>query len=104
MITFFCLFRLLGLVAWFTISPSPLLLQILSSNNYFAVYLQPFNNLRSLELHTGFKKNNVLGLACLFRSSPTLHTLILKIINDYKIERRVSYMHALLLINLFSSY
>ncbi|XP_075670083.1 putative F-box/FBD/LRR-repeat protein At4g03220 [Castanea sativa] len=62
--------------------------QIISSNNYFAVYLQPFNNLRSLELHTGFKKNNVLGLAFLFRSSPTLHTLILKIINDYKIERR----------------
>ena len=92
-----------GLVAWLTISASRLLLQILSSNNYFAVYLQPFNNLKSLELHTGFNKNNVLGLACLFRNSPTLHTLILKIINDYKSERRVSFMHALLLINLFSN-
>ncbi|KAG6722409.1 hypothetical protein I3843_03G160500 [Carya illinoinensis] len=63
-------------------------IEILSSNNYFAVYLQPFSNLNSLELHTGFNKNNVLGLACLFRSSPTLQTLILKIINDQKIERR----------------
>lgn len=69
------------------------MLQILSSNNYFAVYLQPFHNLKSLELHTSFNKNNVLGLACLFRSSPTLHTLILKIINDYKMERRVSFIH-----------
>ncbi|KAJ7981363.1 F-box family protein [Quillaja saponaria] len=62
--------------------------EVLSNNNYFLVYLQPFNNLKSLELHTGFNKNNVQGLACLFRCSPTLETLILKIINDYKIERK----------------
>lgn len=70
-----------------------LLLQILSINNYFAVHLQPFYNLKSLELHTSFNKNNVLGIACLFRNSPTLHTLILKIINDYNMERRVSFTH-----------
>ncbi|XP_015880921.3 putative F-box/FBD/LRR-repeat protein At4g03220 [Ziziphus jujuba] len=62
--------------------------EIISNNNYFAVYLQPFNNLESLELHTGFNKNNVPGLACIFKSSPLLRTLILRIINDYKIERR----------------
>ncbi|KAK7257500.1 hypothetical protein RIF29_31522 [Crotalaria pallida] len=60
-------------------------IEILSNNNFF---IQPFRNLKSLELLTGFKKSNVQGLACLFRSSPTLHTLILKIINDYKIERK----------------
>ncbi|KAJ1382715.1 Leucine-rich repeat domain superfamily [Sesbania bispinosa] len=60
-------------------------IEILSNNNFF---IQPFYNLKSLELHTGFNKSNIQGLACLFRSSPTLHTLILKIINDYKIERK----------------
>ncbi|KAE9593046.1 hypothetical protein Lal_00028873 [Lupinus albus] len=59
--------------------------EILSNNNF---YIQPFGNLKSLELHTGFKKSNVQGLACLFRSFPTLHTLILKITNDCKIERK----------------
>ncbi|PQQ10429.1 putative F-box/FBD/LRR-repeat protein [Prunus yedoensis var. nudiflora] len=44
--------------------------------------------IESLELHTGFNKSNVPGLACIFRSSPMLHTLTLNIINDYKIERR----------------
>ncbi|KAK9924628.1 hypothetical protein M0R45_032987 [Rubus argutus] len=63
-------------------------IEILSNNNYFAVYLHQFNNLKSLELYTGFKKNNVPGLACIFRSCPTLHTLILNIINDFKTERR----------------
>lgn len=63
--------------------------QILSNNNYFAVYLHQFSNLKSLELHTGFKKNNVPGLASIFRSCPMLHTLILNIINDFKTERRV---------------
>lgn len=63
--------------------------QILSNRNYFT-NLHTFNNLKSLELHTGFNKHNVQGLACLFRSSPSIHTLILKIINDYKIQRRVS--------------
>lgn len=63
--------------------------QILSNKNYIAP-VQPFNNLKSLELQTGFNKHNVHGLACLFRRTTILHTLILKIINDYKIERRVS--------------
>lgn len=78
-----------------------LLLQILSNSNYFAVYLHPFNNLKSLELHTGFNKNNVPGLACIFRSSPMLHTLTLNIINDYKIERRVSIITEINLVNTF---
>ncbi|KAJ1379743.1 Leucine-rich repeat domain superfamily [Sesbania bispinosa] len=60
-------------------------IEILSNNNFF---IQPFYNLKSLELHTGFNKSNIQGLACLFRSSPILHTLILKIINDYKTERK----------------
>ncbi|KAH7576819.1 hypothetical protein JRO89_XS01G0156800 [Xanthoceras sorbifolium] len=63
-------------------------IEILSNKNYFSHLLHPFNNLQSLELHTGFNKHNVQGLACLFRSTPSLHTLIVKIINDYKIERR----------------
>ena len=87
-------------------------LQILSNKNDIINLLRPFNNLKVLELHTGFEKNNVPGLAFLFRSSPTLHTLILKIINDFKIERRVStitvlfylpyiHMHAHLAVVLF---
>ncbi|KAL3574522.1 hypothetical protein D5086_025135 [Populus alba] len=62
--------------------------EILSNKNDIINLLHPFNNLKVLELHTGFEKNNVPGLAFLFRSSPTLHTLILKIINDFKTERR----------------
>ncbi|KAL1362900.1 putative F-box/FBD/LRR-repeat protein At4g03220 [Arachis hypogaea] len=60
-------------------------IEVLSNNKFF---IQPFYSLKSLELHTGFNKSNVQGLACLFRSSPTLHTLILKIINDFQIERK----------------
>ncbi|KAB2610571.1 F-box/FBD/LRR-repeat protein [Pyrus ussuriensis x Pyrus communis] len=59
-----------------------------SDSNYFAVDLNPFNNLKSLELHTCFNKNNITGLACIFKISPMLHTLILNIVNDYKIVRR----------------
>ncbi|XP_022762482.1 putative F-box/FBD/LRR-repeat protein At4g03220 [Durio zibethinus] len=60
-----------------------------SKNNYIANVMQyPFNNLKSLEIQTGFNKHNFPGLAYLFKSSPILHTLILKIVNDYKIERR----------------
>ncbi|XVF44492.1 hypothetical protein PTKIN_Ptkin02bG0127600 [Pterospermum kingtungense] len=62
--------------------------EMLSSKNHMANVMNPFNNLKSLELQTGFNKHNVPGLAYLFKSSPTLHTLILKIVNDYKIERR----------------
>lgn len=70
--------------------------QILSNKNDIINLLHPFNNLKVLELHTGFEKNNVPGLAFLFRSSPTLHTLILKIINDFKTERRVSTINVIL--------
>lgn len=63
-------------------------IEILSNKNYMTHGLLPFDNLKSLELHTGFNKHNVFGLACLFRSCPMLQTLIIKIINDYKIERR----------------
>lgn len=64
-------------------------LQILSKYKFF---IQPFYNLKSLELHTSLNKSNVQALACLLRSCPTLHTFILEIINDYKIERKVSYI------------
>lgn len=40
--------------------------------------------------HIVFNNNNVQGLASLFRSTTTLDTLILNIINDDKIERWVS--------------
>ncbi|XP_022749083.1 putative F-box/FBD/LRR-repeat protein At4g03220 [Durio zibethinus] len=59
--------------------------EMLSSKNYIT---NMFSNLQSLELKTCLNKHNVPGLAYLFKSSPTLHTLILKIVNDYKIERR----------------
>lgn len=65
-------------------------MQILSNEKHFRHVMQPYNDLRSLELHTGFNKHNVEGLAWLFRNTPSLHTLVIKIINDYKIERRVS--------------
>ncbi|KAE9616830.1 hypothetical protein Lal_00034923 [Lupinus albus] len=58
-------------------------IEILSNNNFF---IPPFRNLKSLELNIGFSKSNVRGLACLFRSSLMLHTLIMKMIKDYKIE------------------
>ncbi|XP_048232406.1 putative F-box/FBD/LRR-repeat protein At4g03220 [Ricinus communis] len=62
--------------------------EILSNKNNFSHVLYPFSNLKILKLETGFNKSNVPGLASLFRSSPALHTLVLKIINDCKIERR----------------
>ncbi|KAK7312749.1 hypothetical protein VNO77_36846 [Canavalia gladiata] len=60
-------------------------IEILSNNH---LLFQPFYNLKSLELQTGFNKSNVPGLACIFKSSPILNTLILKIINEYRIERK----------------
>ncbi|TKY66927.1 putative F-box/FBD/LRR-repeat protein [Spatholobus suberectus] len=60
-------------------------IEILSNNH---LLFQPFYNLKYLELHTGFNKSNVPGLACLFKSSPILNTLILKIIHEYRIERK----------------
>ncbi|GFS31856.1 protein with RNI-like/FBD-like domain [Actinidia rufa] len=63
--------------------------EILSKNNHFASVQHPFNNLKTLELRTGFNKHNIPAVACLFRSAPILHTLILKIvIGEYRIERR----------------
>ncbi|KAF7140298.1 hypothetical protein RHSIM_Rhsim06G0154300 [Rhododendron simsii] len=64
--------------------------EILSKNNHFTstILSHPFNSLKTLELHTSLDKHNIPALACLFRSSPMLHTLILKVINGYKIERR----------------
>ncbi|KAE8677904.1 hypothetical protein F3Y22_tig00111493pilonHSYRG00180 [Hibiscus syriacus] len=55
--------------------------------------LSALSTLHSLTLETEcvetvFNEHNVLRLAYLFKSSPTLHTLILKILNDYKIEIR----------------
>ncbi|XP_027348626.1 putative F-box/FBD/LRR-repeat protein At4g03220 [Abrus precatorius] len=60
-------------------------IEILSNNH---LLFQPFYNLKSLELHTGFNKSNVPGLACLFKNSPTLNSLILKILNEFRIERK----------------
>ncbi|XP_009606348.1 putative F-box/FBD/LRR-repeat protein At4g03220 [Nicotiana tomentosiformis] len=63
--------------------------EILSKNNHLAgISLRPFTKLRCLELHTGFRKHNIPGLANIFRSSPATNTLILKITNDHNIERR----------------
>nr|GMC70526.1 putative F-box/FBD/LRR-repeat protein At4g03220 [Ipomoea batatas]GMC72866.1 putative F-box/FBD/LRR-repeat protein At4g03220 [Ipomoea batatas]GMC72867.1 putative F-box/FBD/LRR-repeat protein At4g03220 [Ipomoea batatas] len=63
--------------------------EILSKNNHIAgVSLCCFSKLQSLELHTGFNKHNIPGLANLFRSAPAIHTLIIKIINDHNVERR----------------
>ncbi|KAG8386962.1 hypothetical protein BUALT_Bualt03G0203200 [Buddleja alternifolia] len=64
-------------------------IEILSTNSRLAgVSLCPFQKLKSLELSTGFNKHNNPGLASLFRSSPTIHTIIIKIIGDHKAERR----------------
>ncbi|KAM6572743.1 hypothetical protein CsatA_016823 [Cannabis sativa] len=62
-------------------------LQILSEHIYLGERLNPFEDLQTLELHVDMKKDNLSGLACLFRSSPMLHTLILKHIIS-KIERK----------------
>ncbi|KAH1248056.1 putative F-box/FBD/LRR-repeat protein [Glycine max] len=60
---------------------------IILSNNHLLI--QPFYNLKHLELHTGFNRSNVPGLILLFKSSRTLNTLILKIIHEYRIERKL---------------
>ncbi|KAG5020982.1 hypothetical protein JHK87_016837 [Glycine soja] len=60
-------------------------IEILSNNH---LLIQPFYNLKHLELHTGFNRSNVPGLILLFKSSRTLNTLILKIIHEYRIERK----------------
>ncbi|KAL1188386.1 putative F-box/FBD/LRR-repeat protein [Cardamine amara subsp. amara] len=51
-------------------------------------HLLPFHNMRTLELQTRFDTHNVQTLSCLFKSSPKLNILILKIINDQTSERR----------------
>ncbi|XP_057953886.1 putative F-box/FBD/LRR-repeat protein At4g03220 [Malania oleifera] len=62
--------------------------EILANTKRFGALLHPFDSLKQLELHTRFDKNNIPGLACLFRSSPMLHTLSLQILNDRRVERR----------------
>ncbi|KAG5047536.1 hypothetical protein JHK82_016895 [Glycine max] len=73
--------RVLKLKSGFRLPPSSIL-----SNNHLLI--QPFYNLKHLELHTGFNRSNVPGLILLFKSSRTLNTLILKIIHEYRIERK----------------
>ncbi|XP_011100320.1 putative F-box/FBD/LRR-repeat protein At4g03220 [Sesamum indicum] len=64
-------------------------IEILSKNNEIAgVSLCPFNKVKSLELSTGLNKHNNPGLASLFRSTPTIHTIIIKIIAGHNVERR----------------
>ncbi|KAL3645408.1 hypothetical protein CASFOL_010588 [Castilleja foliolosa] len=63
--------------------------EIISKSNRFAgVSLCPFNKLKSLELITSFEKHNNPGLACIFRSSPNIHTIVIKIITNQNVERR----------------
>ncbi|KAF5726423.1 putative F-box/FBD/LRR-repeat protein [Tripterygium wilfordii] len=62
--------------------------EILSNKNYWAHLLHPFNSLKYLKLHTGFNKHNIPAIAWLFRSSPTLHILILMITTETKSGRR----------------
>ncbi|KAL0306965.1 UNVERIFIED_CONTAM: putative F-box/FBD/LRR-repeat protein [Sesamum radiatum] len=63
--------------------------EILSKNNEITgVSLCPFNKLKSLELSTGLNKHNNPGLASLFRSTPTIHTIIIKISTGHNVERR----------------
>lgn len=66
------------------------IMQILSKNYHLGGLRQPFSRVESLELHTGFNKHNLPGLAHLFRNSPQTQTLVLKIVNDQTAERRVS--------------
>ncbi|CAN0914706.1 Putative F-box/FBD/LRR-repeat protein At4g03220 [Linum grandiflorum] len=65
-------------------------IEILSNRKDSANYSKNplFRSVQLLELHTGFNKKNVSGLAFIFKSSPILHTLVLKIDTDDKIERR----------------
>ncbi|KAK6157251.1 hypothetical protein DH2020_011499 [Rehmannia glutinosa] len=64
-------------------------IEILCKSNRFAgISLGPFNKLNSLELSTGFNKHNNPGLASLFRSSPNVHTLVIKITSVRKAEQR----------------
>ncbi|KAL1560751.1 putative F-box/FBD/LRR-repeat protein [Salvia divinorum] len=56
-------------------------IEILSKHNNFAgLSLCSFNKLKYLELATGFNKHNNSGLASIFRSSPTIHTITITII------------------------
>ncbi|KAI5660729.1 hypothetical protein M9H77_20052 [Catharanthus roseus] len=63
-------------------------IEILSKNYHLGGLRQPFSRVESLELHTGFNKHNLPGLAHLFRNSPQTQTLVLKIVNDQTAERR----------------
>ncbi|GAB4825076.1 hypothetical protein Ancab_007950 [Ancistrocladus abbreviatus] len=64
-------------------------IEILSRNSPFGIALpDAFTNLKSLELNTGFNSTDAAGLARLFKCSPSLHTLIIKILSDYKTEKR----------------
>ncbi|KAL4569791.1 hypothetical protein LXL04_025434 [Taraxacum kok-saghyz] len=59
--------------------------EIMSKNKHFAtIFFRPFMKLKSLELQT----SEVLGLANLLKSCPMIHTLIIKISEGYKAERR----------------
>ncbi|CAK9161390.1 unnamed protein product [Ilex paraguariensis] len=64
--------------------------ELLSKNNDLnGGVLPPFDNLKSLEVRTGFNKyNNILRFASLLGNFPTLHTLIIKFFSVSKTERR----------------
>ncbi|CDP11865.1 unnamed protein product [Coffea canephora] len=64
-------------------------IEILSKNYHFGgVFQYPFSRLISMELQTGFNTHNLPGLAGLFRNSPKVHTLIMKIDEVQNAERR----------------
>lgn len=49
-----------------------------------------FNNLTSVELHTGYTTYDLLGIAALLESSPNLEILI--VIDLFKIDEDVSFL------------
>uniref|UniRef100_A0A5B7BF76 F-box domain-containing protein n=1 Tax=Davidia involucrata TaxID=16924 RepID=A0A5B7BF76_DAVIN len=64
-----------------------LVVELLSKIDFAGGLPSSFNNLRSLDFHTGLNKRDIPGIACLLRSSPTLHTLNIVIHNYYKTGR-----------------
>ncbi|CAI9090353.1 OLC1v1025110C1 [Oldenlandia corymbosa var. corymbosa] len=64
-------------------------IEILSRNYHLGGFFQyPYLKLKSMEIQTDFNKHNLPGLATIFRNSPTVHTLIIKIENVHNDERR----------------
>ncbi|KAI3728814.1 hypothetical protein L6452_17458 [Arctium lappa] len=63
---------------------SPFVEIMLKNNPLATIFFHPFVKLKSLELHT----SEIRGLAKLLKVCPMIHTLIIKITNGLKTERR----------------